>query len=287
LLKLSRPLHLILAALTYLLGASIPTYLAKPFHTTAFWLGLVGVLCAQLSMNLLAEAFRPHNEPLIANETPGQKEALRNNLLYISYASFAASLLTAFILFLNHSLAVPTFYFFLLSLLLILTYAIPPFRLLDRGFGELALSAHIAYIIPSIGFLLQAAETHRLLLIMTVPLTALALAYFLVLDFPTFVNDQKYHRATLLRTLGWETAVPLHHSLIIFAYAFFAMVPLFGLSFSLISRAFISLPFAVFQILQLRAIAHGRKPNWPLLTVNAFAVFALTTYFLLLTFWTG
>jgi 1,4-dihydroxy-2-naphthoate octaprenyltransferase len=284
LLKLSRPLHLVLAALTYFLGASISAYLGKPFITAAFWLGLVGILCAQLSMNLLAEAFRPHNEPLIKDETPAQKETLRNNLLYVSYASLAASILTAFILYLNQNLAVPTFYFFLLSFSLVLLYALPPFRLLNHGFGEFAIAAHIAYVIPSLGFLLEVQETHRLLFNMTVPLTALALAYFLVLNFPSFAEDQKYFRATLLRRLGWEVAVPLHNSLIIFAYACFALAPLFGFSFSLIWRAFITLPFAIFQILQLRGIALGSKPNWPLLTSNAFAVFGLTIYFLILTF---
>lgn len=286
-MRLSHPLHLVLAALTYFLGASISVYLGKPFITSAFWLGLIGILCAQLSMSLLAEAFRPHNEPLVANETPAQKETLRNNLLYVSYASLSASLLTAFILYLNHNLAIPTFYFFLLSLILVLAYALPPFRLLDRGFGEFALATHIAYVIPSLGFLLQVQETHRLVFIMTIPLTALALAYFLVLNFPSFAEDQKYFRATLLRRLSWEVALPLHNSLIIFAYVCFAFAPLFGFSFPLIWRAFITLPFAVFQIFQLRGIARGSRPNWPLLTFNAFAVFSLTIYFLILTFRIG
>jgi 1,4-dihydroxy-2-naphthoate octaprenyltransferase len=283
-LRLSRPLHLVLASLTYFLGASISAYLGKPFVTAAFWLGLIGILCAQLSMNLLAEAFRPHNEPLVVNETPAQKETLRNNLLYVSYASLSASLLTALILYLNQHLAVSTFYFFLLSLALVLTYALPPFRLLNRGFGEFALAAHIAYVVPSLGFLLQVQETHRLVFMMTIPLTALALAYFLVLNFPSFSEDQKYFRATLLRRLGWEMAVPLHNSLIIFAYACFAAAPLFGFPFSLIWRAFITLPFAILQMFQLRGIALGSKPNWPLLTSNAFAVFGLTIYFLILIF---
>jgi 1,4-dihydroxy-2-naphthoate octaprenyltransferase len=287
LLKLSRPLHLILATLTYLLGVSIAAYLGKPFITNAFWLGLFGILCAQLSMNLLAEAFRPHNEPLIRDETPAQKEMTRNNLLYASYASLAASLLTAFILYLNGYLAISTFYFFLLSLVLVLAYAIPPFRLLEHGFGELALAVHIAYVIPLLGFLLQMQETHRLVFIITIPLTALALAYFLVLNFPSFLEDQKYFRATLLRRLSWEVAVPLHNSLIIFAYVCFAIAPLFGFSFSLVWRAFITLPFAVFQIFQLRGIALGSKPNWTLLSFNAFAVFSLTIYFLILTFRIG
>ena len=148
-LKLSRPLHLLLAALTYILGASIPAYLGKPLNALAFWLGLAGILFAQLSMSLLAEAFRPHNEPLLENETPAQKETLRNNLLFISYASLTVSAVLVFLLYTNKILAVSSPLFFLASLILIILYAIPPARFLNRGFGELILSAHLAYVIPN------------------------------------------------------------------------------------------------------------------------------------------
>ena len=103
-LKLSRPLHLLLAALTYLLGSSIPAYLGKSFSALTFWLGLIGVLLAQLSMSLLADVFRPHNEPLIENETPKQKETLRNNLLYVSYGLLTVNAVLAFLLYINNSL---------------------------------------------------------------------------------------------------------------------------------------------------------------------------------------
>jgi 1,4-dihydroxy-2-naphthoate octaprenyltransferase len=285
LLKLSRPLLLLLAALTYLLGASISAYLGKSFQNLTFLLGLGGVVLAQLSMNLLAEAFRPHNEPMIEGETPAQKEALRSNLLYISYAALTACAMIAFLLYINQGLNLPTFIFLLLSLVLVVLYAVPPLRLLDRGFGELALAAHMAYVIPSIGFLLQAKENHRLLIMIAIPLTALTLAYFLILNFTSFPSDQKYQRATLLRRLGWESAVPLHHSLIIFAYVIFVCSPIFGYSFLLIWPAFLTLPFAILQILLLRHISLGGKPNWTLLTTTALAVFGLTAYFLTLTFW--
>ena len=282
-LKLSRPLHLLLAALTYTLGASIPAYLGKPFQPLAFSLGLAAVLLVQLSMALLAEVFRPNNEPLVEDETPKQKETLRNNALYISIAALSSSAFIAFILYINASLSLPTFYFLLLSLLLALAYAIPPIRLLNRGFGELTLAAHLAYVIPSIGFLLQARENHRLLAIIVIPLTALALAYFLIINFTTFPSDQKYQRGTLLRRLTWEHAVPLHHGLIAFAYVIFAIAPLLG--FSILWPAFLTLPFAILQILLLRHISTSGKPNWTLLTATALAVFGLTTYFLTLTFW--
>jgi 1,4-dihydroxy-2-naphthoate octaprenyltransferase len=281
--RLVRPLHLLLAALTYILGASIPAYLGKSFQPLAFSLGLAGVLFAQLSMSLLAEVFRPHNELLVEGETPKQKETLRNNALYVSIAALSANAFIAFILYTDKILALPAFYFLLLSLLLALTSAIPPFRLINRSFGELTLAVHLAYVIPSIGFLLQARENHRLLVFIIIPLTALALAYFLIVNFTTFPADEKYQRATLLRRLTWEHALPFHHSLVVFAYSIFAIALLLG--YSILWTAFLTLPFAVLQIMLLRHISVGGKPNWTLLTATALAVFGLTTYFLTLTFW--
>ena len=282
-LRLSHPLHLLLAALTYTLGASIPAYFGNPLQPAIFALGLAGILLAQLSMSLLAEVFRPHNEPLIENETPKQKETLRSNMLYISIVALASAAFLIYQLYINHALVLSTFIFYLSSFILVLICAIPPFRLLNRGFGELTLAVHIAYVIPSIGFLLQFRENHRLLIFVVVPLTALALAYFLIINFTTFPSDEKYQRGTLLRHLTWEHAVPFHHSLIVFAYVIFATAPLLG--FSVLWPAFLTLPFAVLQILLLRNISIGGKPNWTLLTATALAVFGLTTYFLTLTFW--
>ncbi|GAB4566005.1 MAG: hypothetical protein Fur0017_04010 [Anaerolineales bacterium] len=284
-LKLTRPLHLLLAALTYLLGASIPAYLGKTFQLAPFVLGFAIALLAQTSMSYLREVFRPHNEPLLEGETPQKKETLRNNMLYISSGMIGTIAVIAFLLYLNFTLSLPAFFFILSSFLLILMYAIPPLHLVNRGFGELILAVHISYIIPSIAFLLQVAETSRLLTMILLPLVTLALAYLLVINFTTFPEDQKYERGTLLRRLTWERAVPLHHSLIAFTYITFALAPFFGFALNLIAPAFLTLPFAVFQIYQLQAIANGNPPNWKLLTATALAVFGLTTYFLTLTFW--
>ena len=284
LLRLSRPLHLLLAALTYFLGASIANYLGKPFRSDSFWLGLIAVLLAQASMNLLAEVFRPENEAIIEGQSRKDRTLLRNNALYVSISALTADAVIAFILYNNHQFSVATFFFLLLSLILVLAYAIPPFRLINRGFGEFVLAAHIAYVIPSIGYILQSDETHRFLFI-SLPLTFLAFAYFIVMNFPAFASDSKYNRSTLLTRLGWERAVPLHHLFVLLAYLFFALAPVFGLSFSLLWPAFLTLPFALFQIVQLRNLSLGAPTNWTLLTVTALSVFGLTAYFLSLTFW--
>jgi 1,4-dihydroxy-2-naphthoate octaprenyltransferase len=272
--------------LTYFLGASIANYLGKPFRIDSFWLGLIAVVLAQASMHLLAEVFRPYNEPIVEGETRKDRLTIRNNALYISIACLTADAVIAFLLYFAGHLSVAAFFLLLLSLSLILMYSIPPFRFVNRGFGEFAVAMHLAYVIPSIGYILQADQTHRFLLI-TIPLSLLALAYFIVMDFPAFATDTKYNRSTLLTRLGWERVVPLHHFFVLLAYLLFLMLasPAVGLSLSLLWPAFLTLPFAVFQIFQLRNIALGARANWNLLTVTALSVFGLTVYFLSLTFW--
>lgn len=284
LLRLSRPLHLLLAALTYFLGTSIANYLGRPFRADSFWFGLVAVLLSLASLNLLVEVFRPVNEPILEGETLKDRLTLRNNALYVSIAALTANAVIAFLLYNNGHFSVSAFFFVLLSLILVLAYSIPPFRFVNRGFGEFILAAQLAYVTPSIGYILQADETHRLLLV-SLPLTFLAFAYFIIMDFPAFASDTKYARNTFLTRLGWERVVPLHHLFILLAYLFFLSLPIFGLSLSLLWPAFITLPFAFFQIYQLRNISLGAPANWILLTVTALAVFGLTAYFLSVKFW--
>jgi 1,4-dihydroxy-2-naphthoate octaprenyltransferase len=284
LFRLAHPLHLFLGLLTYFLGASIANYLGRPFRPDAFWLGLVAVLLAQISMNMLAEVFRPPAEPLMEGETLKGRIALRNNALYISIAALAANAVIAFLLYTNGRFSAEAFLFILLSLVFVLAYSVPPLRLVNRGFGELLLAGHLAYIIPSIAYILQTGEVHRFLLI-TLPLTFLAFGYFIIMDFPAFASDSKYNRSTLLTRLGWERVIPLHHLIILFAYFLFLASPIFGLSLSLVWPAFLTLPFALFQILQLRSLSLGAPTRWTLLTATALSVFGLTTYFLTLTFW--
>jgi 1,4-dihydroxy-2-naphthoate octaprenyltransferase len=283
-LRLTRPLRLLLAALTYSFGASLADYLGKPFLLIPFWLGMAIILLAQISMNLLPEVYRSVTDPVQENETRKDRLTLRNNAMYVSLAALSATAVLAYILYNTQQLPPSTFYFLLFSLILTLLYSIPPFRFLNRGFGEIFLAIQLAYVFPSFAFTLQAGKTHPFLTL-TIPLTFLAFAYFIVLDFQAFAHDQKYNRLTFLTRLGWERVVPLHHIFLMFAYVFFLAMPALNLSLTQLGPAFLTLPFALFQISQLRNIALGAKPNWILLNATALAVFGLTTYFLTLRFW--
>jgi 1,4-dihydroxy-2-naphthoate octaprenyltransferase len=284
-LRLARPLYLLLAALTYFLGAGIARYLGVLQIPPAFWLGLIAVVLAQLSMNLLAEVYRPENEPIVPDESISSRKAIHDSALYISIASLAALAVIAFILFRDGRLTPPAWLILALSLLVIVFYSVPPIRLMDKGYGEVLLSIHLGFLVPSISFLIQDGSYHRLLYVTIVPITILSLATILVLDFPSYAGDLKYARQTLLVRIGWERAIPLHNGLIIAAYLLFASTPLLGYSIGLLWPVFLTIPFAILQIYWLRNIALGAKPIWILLSTNAIAIFGMTAYFLTLTFW--
>jgi 1,4-dihydroxy-2-naphthoate octaprenyltransferase len=284
-LRLSRPLNIIFVALTYILGAGIARYLGVSQNIVVFWLGLGGIALAQFSMDLLAEAHRPVEQPSENNEHRAERVNLRNAALTVSLGALAVVAVIAILLGQEGALSPVVLLFLGLSLAAVLAYAVPPLRLVDAGFGEFTLAVHIAMIAPAVGFVLQQGQYHRLVAIVSFPLTLLALAYFLILDFPTFATDEKYDRRTLLRSMGWQRAIPLHHILILGAYVLLASALLFGLAWGLIWPAFLTLPFGLLQIYWLRNISQGARPVWSLLTVNALAVFGLTAYLLTFAFW--
>ncbi|MFL7871122.1 MAG: UbiA family prenyltransferase, partial [Anaerolineales bacterium] len=234
LLRLSRPLNLILTALTYILGVGVARYLGISQDVVVFWLGLGGILLAQLSMSLLAEALRPVEQPSENDENRPERVNLRNAALLVAIGSLAVAAVIAILLGQQGALSPTALLFLGLSLLAVLAYAVPPVRLVDAGLGEFTLAVHIAMIAPALGFVLQHGEYHRLVAIVSFPLLLLALAYFLILDFPSFAADEKYDRRTLLRSMGWQRAVPLHHGLILGAYMLLASGLLFGLAWGLI-----------------------------------------------------
>jgi 1,4-dihydroxy-2-naphthoate octaprenyltransferase len=285
LLRLSRPFYIVFAVLTYVLGGGgIARYLGVTQDVAVFWLGLGGILLAQFSMSLLAEALRPVDQPSENDENRPERVQLRNSALTVSIGALGVTAVIVLMLVREAALSPVAITFLSLSLLMVLSYSVPPLRLVDAGFGEFIQAVHIAVIVPALGFVLQQGEYHRLVAITSFPLTLLALACFLILDFPTFAADEKYDRRTLLRSIGWQRAVPLHHGLVLGAYALLASSLLFGLAWNRIWPSFLTLPFALMQIFWLRNISLGAKPLWSLLTVNALAVFGLTAYLLFVAF---
>ncbi|MBN1303136.1 MAG: prenyltransferase [Anaerolineales bacterium] len=284
LLKLGGPLFLFLAVMTYLYGSVVAVYLGFSWNAAAFWLGLGWAAFVCIGMSLLVEVFRSFDEPLIPGETQSERLFTRNRLLMAALiALVAASFIT---IYFQGAKLLTTVGLVLVGagILLVLAYAVPPVRLAATGFGELTLAVLLAFIIPSIGFLLQAKEYHRILTLIGFPLMILGFLFFIVLSFPTYAGDLKYGRTTLLMRLGWERAIFLHHSLMVGVYFLFLAVAFLGIPLRILWPVFMGLPFAVLQGWWLQNIARGAPPVWKLLVTNAIALFGLTIYLLIMTF---
>jgi 1,4-dihydroxy-2-naphthoate octaprenyltransferase len=284
-IKLARPIQLFLAALTYCLGAGIAHYLGRPVKVAGFCLGLLALVVIQAATFWLVEYFRLPYTPLIKNETPRNKEALRSGLFQIVIASFTGSGAIIFTLAISRLLPIPARILLGLVFFFSITYAVPPMRLSETGYGELIQAVTVGTLFPALAFFIQYGEFHRLLPFVTFPITLLALANLLVNDFPTFLFDQKYGRLSMLIRLTWQRAIPIHHLLILFSFLFFACTPFLGFPWGLVWPTFMALPFALIEIIWLQRIAWGGRALWKFLIPFSAAVFGLTVYLLAFTFW--
>lgn len=293
LLRLTRPVHLLLALLTYGLGIGVARYLGgllQPLLQIAGGLSLLLLLAAS---NLLIEYFRPLNEPILPGETRPAREALRPVLLTVSVAFVAVSALLAFLLRLQGHLPASDALLVVLYLLLCLALAVPPLRLVERGIGEIVTAFLLAVLTPAISFLMVFPSLHPFLTGFTFPLFLLALAWQLATSFEQYPDHLKYGRRVLLMRLippyasgqAWQRAVHVHNGLLIAAYFFLAALPFLGIQFNFIWPSLLTLPVAAWQVLMLRNIADGAKPVWNALNIASTVVFGLTAYLITITFW--
>jgi 1,4-dihydroxy-2-naphthoate octaprenyltransferase len=285
LINLSRPILLLLAALTYSLGAGMAHYLGKPVSVASFVLGGLAILALLGSASLFAEYFRLPLTPLKQGETSRHREHFRVTLLEVAYAGLSLSAIVILTLLLTNSLNLPADILIILAFLFLLAYSIPPIRFSETGYGELVLAITLGTLIPALSFLIQYGQFHRLLSFTTFPLTLLALSYLLIFNFPTFASDQKIGRHTLLTRLTWQHAIPIHHFMMLAAFLLFAGAPFLGYPWSLVWPVFLALPFAIIQVIWLQRIANGGRTLWNFLTALAAATFGLTAYLLALTYW--
>ena len=284
-LRLARPLQLVLAALTYLLGIGAAHYLGKSAAPGTTLAGGALVLFALAASHFLNAYFMPPAEPVVEDETPRQRAELKPILLVLSAGLLAVGAFMVILLGWQEALTTDVTILLALLTLLCIALGVPPLRLAGRGYGEICLALCLAAIIPALGFTLQSAEFNRLVSAVAFPLFLIGVATFLALDFPTFAADVRYERRTLLTRLGWQRAIPLHNALLAAAYLLFASAPFLGFSFNLFWPALLTIPLAGYQIFMLRNIGEGAPPLWRALSINAAAIFGLTAYLLTLTFW--
>lgn len=284
-LGLFQPINLLLAGLTYSLGITIARYLGISLDRILLLGGGVFVLSAIAAAGALNSYFAPdHVFPKNA-ENLQEKNAILRFLFYGSIVLLGICSIIIFYLILQQQIQPATLLLSAAFVLIALFISVPPVRLIDRGYGEIAQAVLMGGFPAMIAFMLQAGSMHRLASYFSFPILLLTLSYLLVLEFPDYAIDLKYKHQSLLIRLTWQRAIPIHNIIMIGAYIFFVAAPLVGMPLSLSWAPLLTIPIAIYQIIVLRNIELGLKPNWRILRFNALAMVGLATYLLAFTFW--
>jgi 1,4-dihydroxy-2-naphthoate octaprenyltransferase len=283
--QICQPLNLLFVGLSYFLGISAVRYLGISLDTSIMLGGLVLLFAALLTSSILFVFFAPASRQ---REIIGEGLDILATLRILFYSSLFLLMLSgliAFWLISASKFSLPSILYIVAYFLLALAISVPPFRLEDKGFGELVRAMLITGFSVLVAFSLQANTVHRMVAYISIPLVTLALASFLTMDFPAYAADQLSGRQSMLVRLTWERAIPVHNALIIFTYLFFLAASYFGIPFRVIWPVLLTVPLAIYQAVMLRNIALGLKPNWRILTINAKALIGIALYLLLFTFW--
>jgi 1,4-dihydroxy-2-naphthoate polyprenyltransferase len=292
-LRLSRPLFLLGAALLYALGAGIAHYLGYRIDWDIYLTGQLWVSLLQLSTHYFNEYYDASGDQQNTNRTllsggsgaigPGKLSRRITGLAGLSCLAALASFTVLIIVWLKPSLVV--YLIMILGFLGAFFYSVPPIRLEASGYGELTTTVIIAFLLPAFAFSLQTGELHRFISMTAFPLAALHMAMFLSFELPDYLTDIRTEKKTFLVRLGWQAGMNLHNILVLTAYFLLILAATFGYPWSVTWPALLTFPIGLFQIIHMRRIAAGAKPQWNLLVIGAVSLFGATVYMLTFAFW--
>ncbi len=291
-LRLARPWLLAGTLLFYAIGAGIAHFLGTRIDLAVYILGQACVLLLVLSSAYLSEYVAMLEYPVLKRGQNGANRAeeflrLRNALVQAAAVALTVGAVLTVMLFARGAVNLPAILFLGTAFLLPFFYAVPPMRLARSGYGELVTALFLTGITPALAYALQTGETHRLLILLTFPLTAICIAMLLANDLETYYTDIKDGRKTLMVAVGWQRGMSLHNILVLFSYLLVGLAAVLKLPWPLAWPMLATMPVGLFQIWQMWQINNGVKPRWRLLRMTAYASFGIMAYLVAFALWTG
>jgi 1,4-dihydroxy-2-naphthoate polyprenyltransferase len=295
LIQYGRPWSLLAGIILYALGGGIVYYLGFTMTWGVYWLGQGVVLLLQISSYYLKAYYDLLEQPVKRRRTaasPEEEEDLpvevpRHVVLQIALSTLSVGAVVTVLLLAQGVFNLSTLIILGAAFFISFFYAVPPLRLVYTGYGELIQAVLITNLIPTLAFLLQTGDFHRLLVMLTLPLTMLYLAMTLALSLPSYIEQMRQNRDTLMMRLGWQRGMFMHNILIFLAYLLLVIAALFGLPWFLTWPGLLTLPLGIFQVWQMTRIANGYPPRWKLLMLTAISLVGLTAYLIALSLWTS
>ncbi|MCJ7624744.1 MAG: prenyltransferase [Anaerolineaceae bacterium] len=295
LIKYSRPGNLILGIMMYAFGVGMVDYLGKPIDWGTYWIGQGCVIFLLLSSSILKVYYNPV-EPSQQVEKNAERDqdghifttpAGKRTLLLFSLTSLTIGAALSVLLLINGGFSLIVLLVLGVAFVLAFFYSVPPLRLVNSGYGEIIDAFLHVNLIPALAMLFQTNDMHRLLPMLTFPLTSLYLSMALSLSLKDYSHYIRSGINNLMTRLTWRNGMNLHNILILCSYLILVMALLLGLPWSLGWPGLLTFPIGIYQIWQMRQIANGVKPNWKVLDFTAVTLLSLTAYLLTITLWIG
>jgi 1,4-dihydroxy-2-naphthoate octaprenyltransferase len=295
LIRFSRPWSLLAGMLASLLGMGINDYLGGDINWLTGWVGMACILLLQFSSYWLKVYFDPPDKQ---NRYPRPRSIWRKNdddpqpglprqlVLQASITTLTIGAVLTVLLLANHSLNATAFLLLGLSFLMAFLYAVPPARLVYSGYGELAEAIIVCNLAPAFALSLQTGEIHRLLAMLTFPLTPVYLALSIILSLPGYVIDEQRLQRNLLVRLGWQKAMSLHNILVFCAFLLVGLASIMGLPWVLAWPLLLPLPVGLFQIWNIIQISRGAPTRWRLTILASTSLLGIMLYLANLALWT-
>ena len=288
-LKSARPISLAVCILTYFMGIGISVYLGHPINWNTCFLGLGCILLILLAgyylfvfFDWLQPGFKYKDQI-----EPSSILTIRPLFYQVPVILLSAALVVLVVLYLQIKFFILIWFILGIAIGLAVLYAVPPFRLVYSGFGELIEAVLVCNLPPTLAFVLQVGSIHRLVTIFSLPVTLLFMAMLLALSLPDYAQDIKYARKNLMVRMGWQTGMTMLNLLILSAYIIILLTSFLGLPVTMIVPPLCTLPLACFQVWQIYRISTGSKPHWQWIKLSAYALPILLAYLFTAAAWMG
>jgi 1,4-dihydroxy-2-naphthoate octaprenyltransferase len=207
-LKLARPQFLVAGLALFVFGALVAVLLGSPFSWARFVLGCLIVLPAQLSVNFGNDYFdvvsdQPDGGTFISGGSGILlvHPELRPTVKWIVTGLIVFSLSLGLIFQQLYDYSFWMIGFVILGNLVGWIYSAPPFRLVERGLGELCLILVIGLLVPVMGYLTMRGTFDSAGALFLVPLLCYGLVFTLSVEIPDLeVDSQAAKRTWIVRT---------------------------------------------------------------------------------------
>ena len=289
-LRIIQPQLLIWVLLTYSIGVGLVKLQGGSLDWINILFGsLLGIFFI-LMRGYLSAFFDHPNSPTSSLHHEDPRYALlkgmeRQTLLVIAMTLLTAGALDTVLLMFRHAINFSAILILGLAFLISFFAATPPLQLDKRGYGEVGEAILICNLVPALGYLLNEHSLHVLLVMLTLPITLLYLAFMIVNSLETYAFDRTHRVQSMVVRLDWLRSMQAHNYLVLIAFLFVAVFALLGQPWSLTWPMFLPLLIGIFQIIQIQGIINGAPPRWKILKLTAGGTFVVMAYLVSFTLW--